>query len=181
MDMQKLFLSLKLLLTQDIYDSMVINSQCSISKKSFRPRLQNLLIGDGLSQSTSCLEKVFGKAAQKPGKIQKPKFLPKIDTNAVYNALEESWRECEPELEEITNKWFRQTSIGDNDTSLAKKIQHLNKPPFQKVREILEVPKELIRKSRLRVSGLKIIGETVNPNAPKPKILNNLLGSARPR
>jgi len=78
----------------------------------------------------------------------------------LYGALEESWRECEPELEEITNKWFRQTSVTDGDTSLSKKIHHLNKPPFQKVREILEVPKELIKKSRLRASALKIIGET---------------------
>lgn len=43
---------------------------------------------------------------------------------------------------------------------MAKKIKQLNKSPYQKAKEMIETPRELIKKSRQRVSAnLKIIGE----------------------
>lgn len=142
---QKKILSMKILLASDIYDSMIINEKVALTKKTFRNKLQNFIIA---SLSTSSQKDSTRKKVQ-----------PKVDTESLYNLLEDGWTECTPELEEISNKWFRQTSLNENDKSLAKKIKQLNAAPFEKVREMLEVPRELIKKSRLRQSGLKIIGE----------------------
>jgi len=43
--------------------------------------------------------------------------LPKINTELLYNLLEDSYNQCETEFEEVSNKWFRQTSINEMDQS----------------------------------------------------------------
>ena len=88
--------------------------------------------------------------------------------------LEDSFKQCEPDFEEITNKWFRQTSFAEqDDKSLARKIKHLNKSPFQKVKEIMEVPRELIKKSRQMPSNFKMIGKTTSEHTEDDEIYND--------
>lgn len=47
----------------------------------------------------------------------KNQHLPKINTELLFNLLEDSYNQCEAEFEEVSNKWFRQTSINDMDQS----------------------------------------------------------------